>query len=117
MVTAVTLGMRPISMLLSIILLRLLSPADFGLIAMSMIVMGLALSFATFGMLFVIVQTKSDLEKVAFYAFVFVNFTCLLASILIFLFAAPLARFMGGGEQLVPILRWMTATDLTARGN
>lgn len=108
MVTAVTLGMRPISMLLSIILLRLLTPADFGLIAMSMIVMGLALSFATFGMLFVIVQTKSELEKVAFYAFVFVNLACLLASILIILFAGPLARFMGGGEQLVPILRWMT---------
>lgn len=105
--TAVTFGLRPVTMILSIILLRLLSPEVFGLIAMTMIVVGTANSVTNWGMHAVLVQTKSDIEKVAFYAFIAVMSASLLATILIILSAVPLSRFLGGGEELVPILRWM----------
>lgn len=107
MMTAVTLGIRPVSILLSIILLRLLSPEVFGLVAMTMIIVGVANSVASWGMHAVVVQTTSDIQKVAFYSFVIVMSVSLTATILIILFAEPLSRFMGGGEPLVPVLRWM----------
>lgn len=105
--TAVTFGIRPVTMLLSVILLRLLSPDVFGLVAMSMIIVGTANSITNWGMHAVIVQTKSDIEKVSFYAFIIVMSASLLMTIVIILFAVPLAGFLGGGQELVPILRWM----------
>lgn len=105
--TVVTLGIRPVSMLLSVILLRLLSPEIFGLVAMAMIIVGTANTVTNWGMQAVIVQSKNDIEKVSFYAFVIVMTASVLVTILTILFAVPLSRFLGGGEPLVPVLRWM----------
>lgn len=107
MMTAAVLGVRPVLMLISVILLRLLSPEIFGLIAMSLIVVGTANTVTNWGMQAVIVQTKYDIEKVAFWAFIVVMSASMLGTILIIVFAVPLSRLLGGGEPLVPILRWM----------
>lgn len=105
---AVILGIRPIITLLNIFLLRLLSPDDFGLIAMAMVLIGPANQITNLGMNAAVVQTQDDIEKVAFYAFVVVMLASTLATALIMVFANPLANFLGGGEPLVPILRSMS---------
>ncbi len=110
-----SLGMRPISMLLAIILLRLLNPPDFGLIAMSMILLNTANLFTDLGMRPAIVQTKYDIHKVAHYAFVLVMLTSMAVTGIVMLLAAPLANFLGGGADLVPVLRTM-ALVVTADG-
>lgn len=107
MMTAVTLGLRPISLLFSIVLARLLSPSDFGLVAMTMIIVGTANTVTNFGMHAVIVQTTKDIKKVASYSFIIVMAASSLGTILVILFVKPLAELLGGGASLVPILRWM----------
>jgi PST family polysaccharide transporter len=105
MITAATLlGMRPITMIFDIILLRLLVPADFGLIAMAMILLNTTNLFTDMGMRQVIVQTRHDVKKVSQYAFVIVVAGSVLVNILVVLFAGPLADLFGGGQPLVPII-------------
>lgn len=105
---AVAFGIRPIFTIFNILLLRLLTPEDFGLVAMAMILVGPANQITNLGMQAAIVQTKDDIKKVSFYAFVIVMFASTLATALIVIFAEPIARFLGGGEELVPILRWVS---------
>ena len=101
---AVTLGIRPITMIFDIILLRILSPTDFGLLAMTMILFNTTNLFTDMGMRQTIVQTRHDLKKVAHYAFVIVMVGSLLVNALVILLARPLATLIGGGEQVVPII-------------
>ena len=105
MITAATLlGMRPITMIFDVILLRLLVPADFGLVAMAMILMNTTNLFTDMGMRQVIVQSRHDIKKVGQYAFVIVVIGSALVNLLVVLFARPLATLFGGGEPLVPII-------------
>lgn len=102
---AMTVGVRPIVMLLNIITARLLGPDAFGLIAMAMIVVGVSNLVTDMGMRTALVQTKLDIKKAAHYAFLIVMAGSLLVTGLIILFAVPLANLLGGGAPLVPILR------------
>ncbi len=101
---AVTLGIRPITMIFDIILLRILNPTDFGLLAMTMILFNTTNLFTDMGMRQAIVQSRHDLKKVAHYAFVIVMAGSILVNALVILLAAPLASLIGGGEQVVPIV-------------
>ncbi|MBX7250399.1 MAG: lipopolysaccharide biosynthesis protein [Candidatus Promineofilum sp.] len=108
LMAGITLGMRPVSMVLAIILLRLLHPADFGLIALSMLLMNASNLFTDLGLRPALVQTQHDIRKVAHYAFVLVMLTSIATTIVIVLVAAPIASVLGGGSDLVPILRVMS---------
>lgn len=106
--TIITFGIRPFSMALAIILARLLSPADFGLLALAMVIFNAANLFTDMGMRPTVVQTKEDIRKVAHYAFVIVMATSIAFTIVSALFAQPLANLMGGSEGLVSVIRWMS---------
>lgn len=92
---------------LAIILARLLSPKDFGLIALAMILFNAANLVTDLGMRPTVVQTKEDVNKVAHYAFVLTMAASIAFTVVAILLAAPLAEILGGSDQLVPILRWM----------
>ncbi len=96
--TAISLGLRPLSMALAIVLARLLSPADFGLLALAMIVFNAANLFTDLGMRPTVVQTKQDLNKVAYYAFVMVMGASIFFTTLAVILARPIAQFQGGGH-------------------
>ena len=105
MITAATLlGIRPITMIFDIILLRLLVPADFGLLAMAMILLNTTNLFTDMGMRQVVVQTRHDVKKVSQYAFIIVMVGSVLVNLLVIVFAGPLANLFGGGQPLVPII-------------
>lgn len=101
---AALLGMRPITTIFDIILLRLLVPEDFGLLALGMILMNMTNLFTDMGMRQVIVQTRHDIKKVTQYAFIIVVVGSVLVNILVILFASPLARLLGGGQPLAPVI-------------
>lgn len=106
--TLVTFGIRPFAMVLAIILARLLSPADFGLLALAMIIFNAANLFTDMGMRPTVVQTKEDINKVAHYAFVIVMASSMAFTLVSALLAQPLANLLGGSEGLVSVIRWMS---------
>lgn len=105
LMAAATIGARPISLVFSIFLLRLLSPDDFGTVALAMILFNTANLFTDVGMTSAIIQTKDDIHKVTFYAFTIANSASLVFYVVVFIFAGPIAQLLGGDESLVPILR------------
>jgi O-antigen/teichoic acid export membrane protein len=105
--TAVQLGMRPFAMAIDIILLRLLVPEDYGLIALAMILVSTANLFTDLGMRQVVIQTRQDINKVAYYAFLIVMVASVVATVVVYLMAVPFARILGGNENLVPVLQVM----------
>jgi len=105
MITAATfLGMRPITMIFDILLLRLLAPEAFGLLAMAMLLVNTTNLFTDMGMRQAIVQSRHDIKKVSQYAFIIVVAGSMLVNGLVILLARPLANLFGGGEPLVPII-------------
>lgn len=105
---SISFALRPVSMILAIVLARLLVPEDFGLLALAMILVNAANYFTDLGMRPTVVQTREDINKVAHFAFVIVMTASVAFTILAALAAGPLARALGGDEQLIPVLRWMT---------
>ncbi len=105
--TAISFGIRPISMLLAIWLARLLTPSDFGLVGLAMIVFNAANLFTDLGMRPTVVQTKEDINKVAHYAFVLVMAASIAFTVVSIIAAGPIARLLGGSEGLVAVIRWM----------
>lgn len=95
-------------MILSIILARLLTPEDFGLVALAMILFNTANLFTDVGMKSAIVQSREDINKTAYYSFVIVMAASVVFTVLTIVLAAPLASILGGSEQLVLIIRWMS---------
>ncbi len=108
LMAGITLSMRPLSTVFAVLLLRLLEPADFGRIALAILLMNAANLFTDLGLRPAVVQTQHDVKKVAHYAFVMALLTSMTVTIAIFLAAVPLARFLGGSSDLVPILRVMS---------
>jgi PST family polysaccharide transporter len=100
----VMLGMRPITMIFDIILLRLLAPEDFGLLALATLLFNTTNLFTDMGMRQVVVQSQHDIKKVANYAFYIVMVFSVFANVVVVLLAEPLAQLFGGGEPLVPII-------------
>ena len=68
---------RIFGMIATIILARLLTPADFGLVALSGIVIAIVLLFQDFGLGAALVQRQKDIEEavnVVFYSTIFIKF-------------------------------------------
>lgn len=100
-----TLATRPIAMVLGILLLRVLSPEDFGTVALVMILVNTSNIFTDLGMRGAVIQTEEDLAKVAWHASLIVNGFSWIFYAVIFIFAAPIATLLGGDATLIPILR------------
>lgn len=101
----VTFASRPITMVFSIFLLRLLDPEDFGTVALAMIIFNTANLFTDLGMRPAVVQSKEDINQVAYIAFIIVNLMSLLFYAGVFVFAEQIAVLLGGDASLVPIMR------------
>lgn len=98
-------AVRPVAMLLGIVLVRLLSPEDFGSFALAMILFGTANLFSDLGMRGAVIQSQDDIKKVAFYAFLIVMGASGVIYGLTFVLAAPIATLLGGTAKIVPIIR------------
>lgn len=106
-IAGLQIGIRPLILVFDVILLRLLLPEDYGLFALAAILISTANLFTNLGMSQVVIQTRQDINKVATYSFFIVMIGSIAATALIIIFAQPFAKFLGGTEDLIPVLRSM----------
>jgi O-antigen/teichoic acid export membrane protein len=88
MLGGTTVGIRIFSVITSIILARLLLPAEFGQVDLAMVVLSIVAIFSTLGLPSAVIQSTAEKGKSAFSAFV-VAFSMGCLVFLLFLVAAP----------------------------
>ena len=108
-----TIGTRIFSVITSIILARLLLPAEFGQVDLAMVVLTIVAIFSTLGLPSAVIQTTADRGKSAFSAFL-ITFSVGCLVFLICLFAAPWLGFFLGDPHVVPVLQWLSVTVMLA---
>ena len=79
----------------TIILARLLLPADFGIIAISQIIIGVVSLFQDMGMTQALIQKKENIEESADTVFLFNIFWSLILYIAVFIAAQYIGAFFG----------------------
>ena len=88
----------------TVILARLLLPADFGIIAISQIIIGIVSLFQDMGMTQALIQKKENIEESADTVFLFNIFWSLILYIAVFIAAQYIGAFFGNNEA-VAVLR------------
>ena len=88
----------------TVILARLLLPADFGIIAISQIIIGIVSLFQDMGMTQALIQKKENIEESADTVFLFNIFWSLILYIAVFIAAQYIGAFFGNNEA-VTVLR------------
>lgn len=98
------LGRQGTQLLTTIILARLLSPSDFGLVGMAMVVIGFTNIFKDLGTSAAIIQ-KKDLNDDLMYSIFFVNVIFGVIGTLILFLSAPLVGNFYNEPRVVPVLK------------
>ena len=99
--------MRPINFIASIILARLLDPSDFGIVALTLVLVQSSNLFTNFGMEQAIIQSNDDQKKVAFHSFVVVFISSLLFCLALNIYSTAIATWLGN-PNTIPLLRWLS---------
>jgi len=99
--------MRPLNLIGSIILARLLDPADFGSVALAMVLLESTNIFAGLSMSQAYIQSDLDAHSSAFHAFVITAVSSSFLFLITFFNVAWLASFLGD-PAIEPILRALT---------
>ena len=104
-------GRRAMAFMTSIVLARLLSPSDFGLMAMIWVVIGFAEVFADLGISSAIVQRKEVSPQLLSSLFWFNVLFGLFSMIAIFL-VAPYAAEFYREPRVLPLMQWLSLSFL-----
>ncbi len=100
-----TMSTQGISFIVSIVLARLLEPAEFGLVGMAMVFTSLSSLFINMGFTTALVQTDNE-SSIARSTVFFFNIFMAGLLVIFFYYSAPyIARFYGE-EQITSIVRW-----------
>lgn len=105
------LAKNGLSLIVGIFLARLLEPSDFGLIAMSMVIVGIAEIFTEMGLGGALIQRRKILDIHYSSVFYFNIFVASFMTFLIYLSAPYVARFYGN-DSLLPLVRILSFTFL-----
>src|SRR4030095_744644 len=89
---------RPINIVGTIVLARLLDPYDFGIVALGMLLANSCYLFVDLGRGPAIIQTDMDSKRTLFPAFLITALCGSLLTALIILFAQPIAAALGDGR-------------------
>jgi O-antigen/teichoic acid export membrane protein len=92
-------------------LTRLLDPADFGVMGMALIVVGLAQTFTDFGLSNAIIQ-KPDISEDELSSLYWINWLAGIAVFLVIVASTPLLVGLFDEPRLRPVLRWMSVVFL-----
>jgi len=103
-----TFASRPINLVVSIILARLLDPRDFGLVALVLILVQSTNLFTTLGLDKAIIYSQEDRRKLAFHSFVIETLFGLVFFLLIQMNSTWLAQWLGD-VATEPILLWLNS--------
>lgn len=97
-------GIQSVSFIVSLILARLLTPSDYGLISLIIVFINLANVFIQGGFNTALIQKKNTDDKDFSSVFYFSLFIAFVLYIILFLFAPTISRFYNE-EQLIKIIR------------
>ncbi|MCA9926678.1 MAG: lipopolysaccharide biosynthesis protein, partial [Anaerolineales bacterium] len=103
----VTLILRPINILASFVILRLLNPDEVGAVALAMLLLVTSNLFAGLGMGMAVIHSKIDKRKTAFHAFVMMMASATAFFLLVFTNVRFFAGLLGD-VTIAPILRVMS---------
>ena len=99
------LGTQGVQFVVAIVLARLLSPADFGLIALVMVFVALATVFVQSGVNTSLVQ-KKNADSLDFSTVFFASLAVAMVLYMMLFFASPfIADFYNGQTKVIPVLR------------
>ncbi len=101
------MALRPINVIVSILLARLLQPEDFGAVALAMILLTTSNLFSGLGLDAAIIHSRMERKKIAFHAFVLILIFSLFL-FLLFLSNIEIAASFLGDPTLSPILRGLS---------
>ncbi len=96
-----TILSKSFQFLTTIILARLLLPADFGIIAISQIIIGIVSLFQDMGMTQALIQKKENIEESADTVFLFNIFWSLILYIAVFIAAPYISSFFKNNETVI----------------
>ncbi len=105
------MGLRVFSILTSIILARLLDPADFGQVGLAQVVLSIVAIFSTLGLPAAVIQTTVDRDRAAFSSQVVVLIMGVIVCATIVI-TAPWLGFLLGDTRVEPILQWLSVSVL-----
>lgn len=103
----VVLVLRPLNIVTTIVLARILDPSVFGIVALGMLLITSSYRFTTLGMGSAFIHSDADEDKAAFHAFCVTVASGIAIAALIILFAQPIAGFLGD-STVTPVLRWLS---------
>lgn len=98
---------RPVNLGLAIVTARLLDPAEFGLVALALILVQSSNLFTNLGLDKAVIQSRDEIKQVAFQAFVMTTIGSAIFTVLIALNSTTLATWLGYAET-APVLRWLS---------
>jgi PST family polysaccharide transporter len=101
-----TVGLRVVSILATIVLARLLDPADFGLVALAFVVLSTVELIAPLGLPAALIQRQVDREQAAYQVFLVTITTGVVLYLAVSLGAGVLAGALGN-ERLAQVIPWM----------
>ena len=107
----VTILLRPLNLIATVILARLLDPADFGLVALAMILLSTSYLFVGLGMGAAVVHSKYETKEIAFPSFLITLVAGIMFYILVLTNIDLIAIFLGT-SNVIPILKWLSLVIL-----
>lgn len=102
-----TMTLRAVTLVTSVLLLRLLDPVAIGVVGGAAVVLSTTNLFAGFGLGIALVQTRLDRGKAAYQSFVVNATTGAVLTLIIFLGAGFFAGLLDHPE-VMPVLQWMS---------
>lgn len=102
----VNIALRAITMVSSVLLMRVLDVDDFGIVGAAMIVLYTTNLFAGLGLTFALIQSQAPRGQVAFQTFVVTSSVGAVLCLLILANINPLAALLGKAE-IAPVLAWL----------
>lgn len=106
-----TVLMRPLNLVATVVLARLLEPADFGLIALAMVLLSTSYLIVGLGMGAALVHSRHEIAQIAFPAFA----VTLAAGLFFFLLVQvnlDSIGFLLGTNEVIPVVQWLSAIIL-----
>ncbi len=98
---------RAINLLSLVVLARLLTPQDFGMFGLALVVINAMNLFSQAGLAGAVVQTQRDPRRAACMAFAITMPVGIVLSVIVIAIRSPLARLLGNPE-IAPLIGWMT---------
>lgn len=109
---AATVALRPLNLIASFLLLRYLSPEQFGTVAYAMLLFQTSNLFTGLGMGSAIIHTQLDRRQAAFQANTMMMLFAVLLTIPVFVFVEPIANLLTrpGDDTavLIEVMRWLS---------